>query len=289
MRFLTICGLAVVAMQAGSPIADLPTKYRGKAPASGAVLARVNGVDITTKDVEPLLWEWWGADATQDLISYQVIHAEAQKVRADVNEADVESAIDTFKDRFKQQLQPGIPVDAALAAQGMTRSRLFLRWRTQLLMQKIVERSFAPDKMVKVSTMVFRFANEQASSVADALNLANRAASRLKSGEKWDAVFDDMVKDERAKGSKGLIGWRDLSVFPDSVREDLKKLAPGQVTAPAKTENGMQIFRLEALGKDAKGKDLEELRQVYLQAGQQQLTQRLHQESKIERFWPPAQ
>ena len=251
------------------------------------MLARVDGVEITAGDVESLLWEWRGVDALQDLITYQSVRAEAARLRVDVSEKDVESTIDAFIPQFAKTLQPGVSVNAALAAEGMTRSRMYLRFRTQLLIQKIVEKDFVPAKLVKVSTLVFKASDAQATSLGDAIKRAESAAARLQKGETWDAVFSSLNTDPRAAGSKGLIGWRLLSAFPASVATELSTLKPGQFTKPAQTENGIQIFRLEAAGRDAKGKEFDEMKTTYMQAAQSQLLTRLHQESKIERLYPP--
>src|SRR4051812_8911494 len=81
MAFLPAVAVALaLAAQAGnSPVNDIPAKYRTTPPAAGAAVARVNGVEIKAGDVESLLWDWRGFDAIQDLVSYQMIKAEAQK------------------------------------------------------------------------------------------------------------------------------------------------------------------------------------------------------------------
>ncbi|HWA82529.1 MAG TPA: peptidylprolyl isomerase [Fimbriimonadaceae bacterium] len=285
MAFLHALTLAVAFLQ-GGPQGDLPAKYQRHAPTG--VVARVNGVDITAADVEPLLWDWWGADAIQDLITYQLVKGEADKLRINVSDKDVEAAIDKFLENYGHELKQGISAESVLAKQGLTRSRMFLRFRAQLLARTIVDRNFAPAKMVKVSTLLIKPINEQTSSVSDAIKRADEAYKRLKDGEKWDVIFPMYNADTRANASKGLVGWRDLSIFPATVADELSKLKPGEITSPVQTEYGIQIFRLELAGKDAKGQDLEEMKNIYAQAGESQLMTRLTKEAKIERLFPPA-
>ncbi|HVT13382.1 MAG TPA: peptidylprolyl isomerase [Fimbriimonadaceae bacterium] len=285
MALLHALTLAVAFLQ-GGPSGDLPASIRPTKPTG--VVARVNGVDITAADVEPLLWDWWGADAIQDLITYQLVKAEAGKLRINVSDKDVETELDKFMQNYSKQLKEGVTAETVLARQGLTRSRMFLRFRAQMLARAIVDRSFAPTKMVKVSTLLIKPINEQASSVSDAIKRADEAYQRLKKGEKWDVIFPAYNADQRANATKGLVGWRELSVFPVTVAEELAKLKPGEVTSPAQTEYGIQIFKLELAGKDAKGQDLEEMKSMYAQAGESQLMNRLTKEAKIERLFPPA-
>jgi parvulin-like peptidyl-prolyl isomerase len=274
--------LILTLQQGGSPTGDLPAKYRLKAP-TGAV-ARVDGVDITAGDVDPLLWEWRGSEAIQELINYQIVRAEAQKRRVDVSEKDVESTVDAALQQIQKNAQPGSDSVATLASNGMTRSRMYLRLRTQLLLQKMLENEFDPRKLVKVSTIIVRTASEQASAVAEAIKRADDAYARLQKGESWDKVFDSMSAGTTAQGTKGLL----LAAFPTTVATELQTLKPGQVSKPAQTGFGIQIFRLEVAGKDAAGKDLEEMKNAYMQAGGPQLIAKLQKDAKIERLYPPS-
>ncbi|HTQ10718.1 MAG TPA: peptidylprolyl isomerase [Fimbriimonadaceae bacterium] len=287
MRFVIPLALALVAFQAGSLLDDLPAKYRGQAPAPSTVVARVNGVDITAKDVEPLLWEWRGADAIQDLVTYQMIKGEADKARVSVSDADVDQEVDVLLGQIGKGQTPET-VKAALTAQGLTRSRLFLRTKTKLLLDKIVERSFKPNDMVNVSTIVFKPASAKAEDVDAAIKMADSAYKELKGGASWDKVFTEYNAESRAAQAKGLVGWRLISAFPQSIADELKTLKPGQVTQPAQTDNGIQIFLLNIAGKDATGPQLDQMKQMYLANGEGQLGHKFHDEAKIERFWPPA-
>jgi len=287
MRFLIPFAIALVAFQGSSLDDELPAKYRVKSPAPDTVVARVNGVAITAKDVEPLLWEWRGADATQDLITYQVIKSEADKDKVAVSDADVDAQVSAYLDQAGKGQTPAA-VENAMAAQGLTRSRLFLRFKDKMLVDKIVDRSFAPDDMVDISTLVFKPISNLAKDISDAIKKANDAYAELKGGATWDKVFTENNAASRATPSKGMVGWRMLSAFPPPVADELKTLKPGQVTKPAQTENGIQIFLLNIAGKDAKGRDFDEMKQIYQQTGEAQLGKKLHDGAKIERLWPPA-
>lgn len=279
-------GLAL-AQSGGSIATDIPAKHRISMPASGAVVARVNGFEIKREDVEALLWEWRGFDAIQDLISYQIVRGEAQKLRLDVSEKEVQDAMDAGLKQMAANLPPGKTVEIALLETGFTKSRLYLRYRTEALLNAIVARSFNPKSLVKVSTMVFRPANEQSSALADAIKKADDAYGRLQKGQTWDSVLGLITTDKEVLKSKGLLGWRDLGAFPESIRKDLESLTAGGITKPAQTQYGIQIFRLEADYKSVKADELVEMRNTYINASKAPLLARLSKEATIERLFPP--
>jgi parvulin-like peptidyl-prolyl isomerase len=286
MSFIPALALLVAAQGPGSPANDIPAKYRTTPPAAGAVVARVNGVEIKAGDVEALLWEWRGFDAIQDLISYQVVKSEAQKQRIDVSEAEVEKAIDEGLSQMAKDLPAGKSIEAVLMEQGFTRSRLFLRYRTFALLDAMVRRSFNPKQLVKVSTMIFRPVNEQASSLSYAIQQADAAYKRLAKGDKWEDVLASVTKNPDLIRSKGLLGWKDLGAFPTSIRAELIKMKSGDFTKPAQTENGIQIFRLEKDGMAATLEEKKEMERIYVNSSRDPLLARLRKESRIERLYP---
>ena len=280
--------LSLAAAQGGSsPVNDIPAKYRTNAPAAGAVVARVNGLEIKAGDVEALLWDWRGFDAIQDLISYQMIKAEAQKERVDVSEADVEARMQEGLKQLAASLPAGKSAELALLEQGFSKSRLYLRYRTEALLDAIVLRSYKPTELVKVSTLVFRPDNDTAAAWSVAIKKADDAYERLKKGEAWETVLKSTTNNEQALKTKGLLGWRDLGAFPAPVKTEIGELKAGGITHPAKTENGLQIFRLEAAGKDAPAAEQAEMKKTYMMGSRVPLLDRLRKQTTIERLYPP--
>ncbi len=277
---------AVALALAQGPAGDLPAKYRSSPPQVATVVARVNGVDITAGEVESLLWEWRGFDAMQDLITYQVVKSEAQKQAVDVSDKDVQAAVDASLAEMAKRVAPGKTLETTLLEQGFTPSRLYLRFRTELLLGKMVERSFKPENLVRVSTIIVKPVSAQASDLTAAIGKAQAAYDRLKKGDKWEDVFASTLIDQRLVKSNGLLGWRDLGAFPTSVQAELKTLKPGGVTKPAQTENGIQIFRMEVRGNEAKPDEFNEMRTTYMTANRAPLLAKLRKESKVERFYP---
>lgn len=288
MAFLPAIAIALALAQGPSSITkDIPAKYMTDKPAAGAVVARVNGVDIKTEDVEPLLWQWRGADTVQDLITYQLVKGEAQKQLVDVSDQEVEEVMNQQLLAMQKQLRPGQTLDQVLLAQGFTRSRLFLRYRTEALLNAIAERQYDPKKLVKVSTIIFPHTQE-AASMSLAIKRAEAAYDRLKKGDKWNDVLEASTTNQDILKTKGLLGWRELSAFPAPVQKEMEGLKTGDVTKPAETENGLQIFRIEVLGSNAKPEEKTEMRAAFTNGAKQSILDQIRAQSQIQRFYPPS-
>jgi parvulin-like peptidyl-prolyl isomerase len=269
---------AIVALQ-------VPQKHLAPPPKPEQVLATVNGKPITAGQVAPLLWQWRGEEALQDLISYQTVVSEAHRVGVSVTDAQVEKALDEQLVMLKKDPQVG-DLDQWMRDNGFTRSRLFLRKKAELLLDELVAKGFNAQNYVKVSTIMIKPANEQATSLASAITKAQAAYDRLKAGESWDKVLPAYVTDANVIKSKGLLGWRSLDAFPDSVRRELGTLPIGSVTQPAQTQFGIQLFRVEARGGSATEQQLTELKAFYNQTARNDYLQKLRSSTKVERMWP---
>ena len=276
--------VAVLAAVQGAGLSiDLPAKYRPTAPAGDAVIARVDGVELKASDLAPLLWDWRADEALTDLISYQMAKADADAKGVKVTVEEVEAEMAVQLEQIRKGLQPGQDLETELRQQGFPRSRLYLRVASQLLVEKVVMRQFDAKEYVKVATIVVKPVDEQASSVAAALKVAQDAYARLAGGEHWDSVLGT-IKDPAGKPAGGLLGWRALSAFPDSVRLEFGTLAEGKATRPVQTTNGIQIFRLERHGRNAVGHEIDELHAVFLEGARQAYAASLRERTKIERL-----
>jgi foldase protein PrsA len=276
--------LSLLAAQAS--LLDVPARYLPTAPARDQVVARVNGVEVKAQDVEKLLWSWRGNEVLQDVVSAMLIQQEAQRVGAQVSDEEVEAELQAQLRGFEQQLQGQAPLDQALMDQGFPRSRLYLRIHTQMLADKIALRQFDPAEFVSISTIVIQPESEQASAVALAISRAEEVYQKLQGGLPWAEAVAQATTNEAVRKNDGFLGWRQLSLFPQSARAEFATLRIGGVTKPVQTDNGIQIFRLEKLGRDASEEERVELREAYLSSARQALVQRLRSEAKIEKLLP---
>ncbi len=291
-----VAGLLVLAQNAasqggpsqGGPLVRVPSL--APAPKGDAVLAKVGSVAIRADDVAALLWESRGDEVLNDLVAYQLLKAQAEKAGVVVTDADVTKRVGETLKEYGANLPAGEDAETTLAAQGLTPGRLFLNVKSDLLLTGLANLGFRPEGYVKVSTILVvpkKGADGQAADPvsADAARAkVERAAARLRAGETWDAVAGDTIEDETGKKTGGYLGWRPLDVFPAAVREEIAKLAPGAVTAPAQTNFGTQIFRLDATGRGLKGKELEELKAAVLPDVRARILREIRTGAKVERF-----
>lgn len=241
---------------------SLPANHRSPTPKAGQVIGKAFGKSITASDVEPFLWDWYGKQALYDVLSYVVITQDAQKHGVSVTDAEVEKAIDSEM-KTVQKNQSSDPSDALLD-QGFTRSRLYLRTKATLLLDKIVMTQFHPRDFVKVSTILIRTSSTDASVIANAIKQCQSAYDQLMKGGDWDKVMMSVVTDTKLVQTRGALGWRSLTLFPESVQKEISSLPVGGITHPAQTQFGIQLFRIDARGADAKGDDLTALKNSYL-------------------------
>ena len=268
-----------------NPALSLPKKHLSPPPKPAAVVAKVGGVPITAADIESYLWDWRAYEIIQDAITHQMIAAEAKRQGVAVTDAEVQKALDERLAEVKKQLRPGQTLDQELREQGFTRSRLFLRLRSEQLLNKLLDKSFDPKDFIKVSTIIIRPQSEQATHLAEALQRAEAAYTALKNGEPWGDVLSRHSDDPSTIHSNGLLGWRELSAFPPTVQQEMATLKPGAITKPAQTTHGIQIFRVEAKGTSASGDVLKELKQAFVAGTGQRYLDDLRKRTKVEIFY----
>lgn len=264
--------------------ADLPKKHMGAKPATSKVIAKVNGQDITASDLEPYLWDWAAAAALEDLIMYKVVSDEANRLALKVDDAEVEAEFQKQMQAYAQQLPPGKTPEEALAERHFSKSRIYMGLKREMLVTKIVDREFSAVGYVKVSTITVKPKSEQVEDVSAAITSMNEAYARLKKGDKWETVLRSVTFDENVVRANGLIGWRSLRAFPETVQNEIKTLKAGDITKPAQTQFGIQLFRIEAKGEAAKGEDLEDLKAQFQASARGELLTRLRSQAKIERL-----
>ena len=161
--------------------------------------------------------------------------------------------------------------------------RSFLRVKTEILLRKLILVNFKQEEYVKISTIVIKAASASTADVKVALEKADKTYGRLTGGEKWEDVLLSVTDDARARASLGQVGWRPITLFPESTRKELSA-KKGGITKPAQTQNGIQIFRIDATGKDATAAELLELQESYVGGQRQQFMAKLRADAKVEKF-----
>lgn len=263
-------------------LAQIPTAVLPPPPSADTVLARVNGVPIRAEDVEALLWDWRGREVTADLITYQLVQGEAKKLKVEAKPEEIEREFQRRLDLQKQQVGDN-NLEETLRAQGFPKSRLFLRVHTEMLVDRIAMLDFDPSQFVKVSTIVFQ-PNMPGESP---LKRAEAALAALGKGGTWDKAVADSDLTANGKAAMGKLGWKLLSAFPESARDDIRKLKTKAYSQPVTMADGsVQVFLLEDRGSAASGDDAADIQAAFLERMRPQLLQRLRAEAKIERSSP---
>ncbi len=271
---------------AARAVAPFPNEYLAKPPAAGKVLVTVNGLPIRASELEAYLWDWRGYEALQDAISYRLVEQAATRAGVVATKEETDKAIKMKVDEIQKSAPKGKSLDQSLREQGYPMSRLVLRVRSEVLLDKLVLKDLKRDEFVKVSTIIFHPDSEQTPALSAAIRRADDAYQKLQKGSSWDVVLNENESDQRALKSRGMLGWRKLSSFPPTVAAELSTLKVGAISKPAQTLNGIQFFRMEGHGSDAKGADLEEMKSYFLNANGPTVLSKIRETAKIERFFP---
>jgi sulfur carrier protein ThiS len=267
-----------------SAFGGIPAGLQQPAPASTKVVAKVNGTPISVSDIEPLLWEWRHAEVEQDLINYLMVKAACDKAGVTATDAEVQLQVDQLMNKLSKQVPAGRTVADILAAQGSTPSRVFLKVKTQVLVEKLQLSTFHPEDFIKISTIEFPSNTNKGDGFKIAADKAKAAYALLQKATPWDTVLASTTNDQQVLSRSGSLGWKALGAFPGKVKQQFPTLAVGQVTTPQETALGVQVFRIDMKGKDATGKDLDDLRNFYLGLTRSNVLALIKSEVKVERF-----
>lgn len=279
-----IAGLQI-ALQAGGIQLGIPNLK--PAPEKDQVLIKVNGQEIKASDIAALLWDAKAEEILNEVTYFQLAKAEADKLGIFLTGKEIDDGVQRELDAMKANLAAGQTLEQFMASTGQTKARLYLAVKTSLLLTKIAFAEFDPKLYVKVSTIIIKPASSSATDLAAAIKTAQGAYDRLQKGDAWEAVVDDVVTDEAGRESRGRLGWRLLSAFPDDVRSEIGLLRANQYSKPTQIQNGIQFFRIERFGKDLPKDELDQMRIDMTESLRIQAVNKIRRTMTIERVWPP--
>lgn len=258
-----------------------------KAPSAETALVKVNGVEIKAKDIEDLLWETRGEEILNEVMLYQVSKSEADRLGLIVTQAEIDKEMERAIDQIKKNLAPGQTVESAMAQEGQTRSRMYLGIKSSLYLAKIAFKDFEPKNYIRVSTILVRPKSKNAADVAATIQVVQKAYDRIKAGESWDKLVDELIMDQTGRQTRGLVGWRKIAIFPEDVKAELQTLKKGGITKPVQTENGIQIFRVDERGDGLTKEGLEQMKTELTRPLQDEAARKIRETLKMERLYPP--
>jgi foldase protein PrsA len=252
-----------------------PPQYRpAPLPAPDTVVATVNGEPIRAGELIQVSYEWFAATAIEELILERVIEQEARKQGVSVSNAEVEA-------RYKQQLQnaeaqvpPGMSLDDFLKRNQFPPSRLFARIRSQMLVEKLVERQVNLDDFVEYSQIVIRIQGntpeQQEENTPAAEAKAQEAYQKIKEGLDFAEAVKEYSEDPFSKDRGGKMNWQDMKFIVPDLRQKLLAMQPGEISEPFKMMGSYMIIRKERTGSQASPEEQQELREqaVRLQIGE---------------------
>lgn len=206
--------------------------------------------------------------ALDDLIENKILYLEAKK---DTTITVTEQEINTYLENQVASLESQWGKDEferKLKEEGLTRKSFKEKYRKQvkeqLYVQKYVDKHIRP-KIVVTPDEVKRFYETHKDSLAmrptlvrlshilirikptdseknQALKLAQNLDDKLKKGFSFEDLAN-RFSDDRVSASKGGdLGFLRKEDLPDSIRDEVFALEPGDITKPILTENGAHIF-----------------------------------------------
>jgi peptidyl-prolyl cis-trans isomerase C len=250
----------------------------GALPAQAKVLAKVNGVDITEDDVK---------FALDDLASGLPRQLEGK--------ARENYVLDFLID--EQLVVQKAQRDKLGEAPDFAKKLAYLRDKALMesLLGKIAKDASTEDAIKKTYDEAAK--NQKPEIEVHAHHIlvptedeAKAALKRVKAGEDFSKVADEVSKDPGAKG--GDLGWFTKDRMVPEFADAAYKLEPGQVSDPVKSQFGWHVIKLD----EKRPKVFPPLDQVreqvaryVAQKAQSDLIVQLRQGAKIERTEPPAE
>jgi hypothetical protein len=228
------------------------------APKGDTPVAKIDDVIIKASDVEALLWETKAKEIIGTLANYQLVKKEAERLGVFVSDQEVNQGVAEFVKSVATEAPTGTDIDSYLKTMGRTPSINYLMTKTDLLLTKIAKQKFQASRWVKVSMIAVTPLSDTAADTQNASEKIKAAHERLKKGEAWEAVAFDTIVVPEYKKSAGAMGWRNLDEFVPLAKTALLNAKPGGFTEVFTVPNGLHIYRLDMVGSDAKGKDLDE-------------------------------
>ncbi|GIV09763.1 MAG: hypothetical protein KatS3mg019_1854 [Fimbriimonadales bacterium] len=266
---------------------QLPQQYRPTPlPSDNTVVATVNGEPIRASELIQASYDWFAATAIEELILERIVEQEAKAQGISIPDAEVEA-------RYKQQLQnaeaqvpPGMSLDDFLKRNQFPPSRLFSRIRTQMLVEKLVERQVSLDDFIEYSQIVVRVQGntpeQQEENAPAAEAKAREAYEKIQQGLDFAEAVKEYSEDPFSKDRGGKMNWQNKNFIVPDLRAKLETLQPGQVSEPFRSMGSFIIIRKERVGSQASSEEQQELREQAVRLQISDYVRQLQSKAKIE-------
>lgn len=254
-------------------------------PKPETVVATVNGEKITAGDLAQASYEWFGANTIEELILERVVEQEAKKQGIKINQAELDDRFNTSLQNAERQVPPGMSLEDFLRRSQFPRSRLYARTRTQLLAEKLVEKTMNLDDFVQYRQIVIRVQGnnpeEQETNAAAAEAKAKEAYDKVKEGLDFEEAVKNYSDDTFTKDQGGLVPFQKRDFLLPDIKDRLAKMKPGEVSEPFRTMQGFLIIRFEKTGKQGTPEEQKQLREQGVRMEMGNYVRELQNKAKI--------
>ncbi len=254
-------------------------------PDPNKVVATVNGEPIRAGELVRATYDWYGAQALEELIFVRVIEQEARKQKITVKPEEVEASYKQQLQNAEANLPPGMSLNDFLRRNTYPPSRLYPLARARVLAEKLAEKRINLDNFIKYSQILIRIQGstpeEQEKNAAAAEAKAKEAYQKISEGLDFGEAAKQYSEDPFTRDRGGQLEWQYKRFIVPDVLQQLEKLKPGQVSQPFRTLGAYMIVRLERTGSQAKGDELRQIRQQAVQLELNDLVAQLRSRAKI--------
>ncbi len=254
-------------------------------PDPNKVVATVNGEPIRADELMRAAYDWASAEVIEELIMVRIIEQEAKKQKVSVKPEEVEARYNQQLQNAEANLPPGMSLEDFLRRNRFPPSRLYARVRAQLLAEKLAEKRINLDNFIEYSQIVIRIQGnnpeEQEQNAPAAEAKAKEAYQKISEGLDFAEAAKQYSEDPFTKDRGGKMNWQYKRFIVPDILQQLEKLQPGQVSQPFRTFGSYMIVKLERTGSQAKGEDLQQIRQQAIQMELGEYIRQLQSQAKI--------
>lgn len=239
-------------------------------PASDKVMAKVNGTSLTAADVEPYLWDWRATEVLEDLVLLKIAEDAAKKASVGFTPQELDDRIA----KELAQLQAGNYDAQKLKEQGFPMSRIVLKIKTALLLEKITLANFKSEDWAQISTIDFKPESTSLLTWGKVSREANATYAKLQKGVLWEKVKpQDAAADH----------WVPVLTLAPEIAAKIKSAPEGMVFPPRQNAGLIQITRLVSWGGKLNPAALNDLRAFYIQQNRNAVLNKIKEDAKVER------
>ncbi len=242
-----------------------------KAP-DDTVVGSVNGVNVTKRQLQKMMWFWLAPRMLQDMLNQEMIKKAAADAGVQLDWAEVNKKID-------ESLQQGRAddIDELVAKAGATKQQFMSSIKLRTLAETAVTSQMdVPDSdyadWIKARHILIRFPqDEKDKDKKDEIAKAkiDEIAAKLKDGADFAELADEYTEDpsNESGGVKkgGDLGWFSRGRMDPNFEKAAFALEVGQVSEPVKSYFGYHLIKLEEKGESATPEEKAQLRDMIVQ------------------------